>query len=433
MSNPKEFPYNITEWQMHLLSDIFRIIVREIKSDEDKALLAPGELGISYAEGCFYIRNPYTGELFSPNSIEHIRQILEKYDPKTRLLNADRVCNIRFYSSISQLHQLGISMSPDTVIRQMEYPAVLYAPAEYKESYETLGYPSGSGMLTVVKLSPEFVTARYYDNLTYSYYDGRYNSLKNFFEGWNLSGSLETEYLESIGGGDTTKVKSNRPLEDLMIIAVRITEELNPGAKLAYNDGPFQPILMADRKPLDHPIAPDNIIMLIYDKAKGCWVMTDPTESSTATIISIQQERINAQQESIEALNTTIEYMKKDYIERVAELRADTERQITALKARPGLIVPVSSTYVAAQDAVDTVAKVANYDPRVDYLVVNLHQTILRPGIDYVIDVDDTGKCAGLIFPNIRLSIGDTLQFIVLKQPVDQQEKLAKSVKKKGV
>ena len=53
--------FKITEEQMKLLAGIFRIIVKEIRSDEDKEKLAPGELGISYIEGTLYIRNPHTG------------------------------------------------------------------------------------------------------------------------------------------------------------------------------------------------------------------------------------------------------------------------------------------------------------------------------------------------------------------------------------
>lgn len=411
-NDPKEFPYTITEWQMELLSHIFRIIVKEITCDEDKALLAPGELGIDYKGGCFYIRNPHTGELFAPNSIEHVRQILDKYDPETGLLNADKVSNIRFYSSIGQLTQLGISMSPDTVIRQMEYPSVLYAPIEYAETYETLGYPSASGVMEVVKISPEFVTVRYYDNMTCDYYDGKYNPFKNLFEGWKISGSLESEYLESVGGGDNTKIRSTKDLTDLMIVTVRVTEELNPGATISYNDGAYMPILMSDGSALDHSIASNNIIMLIYDEAKKSWILTDATEDSISTVIAIQQDRISE-------LTTQTDHMEKDYIERVAELRTEMNEQITALKARPGVLVPITSVYTAPYNGVDTIAKVADFDPRFDYLVVNYNQTILRPGLDYVIEVDEDGTGAGLQFPTIRLQANDTLQFIVMKQPAN--------------
>ena len=90
----------LTPFQMELLSNIFRVIIKEIVTDEDKEKLAPGEMGINYKEGSFYIRNPHTGELFTPNSLSHLNQILSKYEDDTNLLNADRAGGIRFYSTI---------------------------------------------------------------------------------------------------------------------------------------------------------------------------------------------------------------------------------------------------------------------------------------------------------------------------------------------
>ena len=80
----------LTPFQMELLSNIFRVMIKEIVTDEDKEKLAPGEMGINYKEGSFYIRNPHTGELFTPNSLSHLNQILSKYEDTTNLLNADR-------------------------------------------------------------------------------------------------------------------------------------------------------------------------------------------------------------------------------------------------------------------------------------------------------------------------------------------------------
>lgn len=45
----------LTEFQQQLLAEIFRVIVKEITCDEDKEKLAPGEMGINYKEGTFYI------------------------------------------------------------------------------------------------------------------------------------------------------------------------------------------------------------------------------------------------------------------------------------------------------------------------------------------------------------------------------------------
>ena len=149
----------MTVEEMRLIADILRLILREIKTQEDKELLAPGELGISYREKCFYIRDPYTGELFSPNSLSHLQQILSKYDETTGLLNADRVSGVRFYSSVSQLAQLGIEMTADTIIRQMEYPSILMCEIKYPNNYATMGFPGKAGIMLVYKISPEAVFA----------------------------------------------------------------------------------------------------------------------------------------------------------------------------------------------------------------------------------------------------------------------------------
>ena len=144
----------LTPYQMELLSDIFRLILKEIKTDEDKERLAPGEVGVSYRNGCFYVRNPYTGELFSPNSLDHITQILSKYDEGTNILNADKVSGIKVYSSISQIPQLGLSsMTADTIIRQMEYPSILFSEID-QTSPQNFGFPGKHGILNVVNLNP---------------------------------------------------------------------------------------------------------------------------------------------------------------------------------------------------------------------------------------------------------------------------------------
>lgn len=406
-----KYPYTITEWQMQLLSEIFRVVVKEITCDEDKLHLAPGEIGISYTEGAFYIRDPHTGELFSPNSIGHVKQILSKYNPETNILNADRIADLRFYSNISQLSQLGISMSPDTIIRQMEYPAVLLSPVEY-ENYNSLGFPSKSGVIVVLKLLPEFVMCRYYDNLTYTYYDGKYNSITQFFEGW-MRNDAEKIYIDSVGGGDQTKISSDKPLTDLMVVTVRVSKNLNPGAKVSYNDGEYLPIINKNGTPLDTQIAANNIIMLIYDNTRKAWILTDSTDTSLSSIIDIQQKRIKD-------LTDQLDHAVKDYTERISALKKETDSQVAALKSRPGLISSVTSVFTATIDNTDTIGAIDGFDPRYDKLVVNFNQTILRESLDYQIDPLNAEKTSGgLIFPKIRLMKGDTLVLIVLKQPTD--------------
>lgn len=397
----------LTEWQLKLLSDIFRIIVKEITCDEDKEELAPGEIGVSYTEGAFYIRNPHTGELFSPNSLSHLNQILAKYDPNTNILNADRVSGVRFYSNISQLTQLGISLSADTIIRQMEYPSILMSPIEY-ENYEDLGFPSNCGIMLVHKVNPEFVMTTFYDCNTYTTYNGRYNKFKNLFEGWSIGGTVDNEFVKTSGGGDTTNITSPDPLTDMMLITVRITDDLNPGAKLSYNNGEYLPIINNDGSALATSIASNNIIMLIYDDRRKGWILVKSTESSISATLAVLNKRLNE-------TDRQLELVKKDYIERLDQLKKEFGRQIDALKLRPGNLITVASTYVAPVDSTDTINAIAQFVGTVDKLVVNFNQTILREGIDYAIEDN------GIRLLTFKLNKGDTFQFIVIKQAATAQ------------
>lgn len=402
-------PYTITDWQRTLLSEIFRIILKEIRFDEDKEKLAPGEIGVSYDEGCLYVRNPYTGELFCPNSIAHIKQILSKFDSKTGLLNADRVSGIRFYSSISQLTQLGTSLSADSIIRQMEYPSILMSPVTYT-NYANYGFPSDNGFLIVYKVNPEYVTASYYDCNTYSTYDGRYNRFKHMFEGWALGGSSDTTYLESSGSGEQIDVRGPDDLADMLTITVRVTDTIYPGAKLSYNGGEYLPILNQNGTALSSTVTANNIIMLIYDAQRKGWIWLSSTESSINAVLDITNKRLNSMTERID-------FIVKDYQAKLNNMKTYIDTVLANHIAQPGRITEIISTFTASTNATDTIPAIAGYDHNLDKLIVNYNQTILRPGIDYIIE--DTN---GIQLQKFSLSAGDILQFIVLKQAATAQQ-----------
>lgn len=393
----------LTPFQMELLSNIFRVIIKEIVTDEDKEKLAPGEMGINYKEGSFYIRNPHTGELFTPNSLSHLNQILSKYEDDTNLLNADRAGGIRFYSNISQLTQLGISLTADSIIRQMEYPGILMSPVEY-ENYEVLGMPSNSGMILVFKASPEFVIATYYDNLTRITYQGRYNPFKQFFEGW-ICQDAPSGFITAEGDANRIKIRMENLPEDMEPITLRVPFEVNPGATISVNNQAFQPIITASGEPLESTITANNIIMLIYDDMRKSWILSNSNESTINSVITVLRERV-------ETATADIDKAVKDYRERLDQLTKSVNDDIAALKARPGVISNVTSDLTVTQDNLNMITGVTGFDHRYDKLLVNFQQTILRQGLDYTID-EESGN---LYFKNIRFNSGDVLQFIVLKQ-----------------
>lgn len=393
----------LTPFQMELLSNIFRVMIKEIVTDEDKEKLAPGEMGINYKEGSFYIRNPHTGELFTPNSLSHLNQILSKYEDDTNLLNADRAGGIRFYSNISQLTQLGISLTADSIIRQMEYPGILMSPVEY-ENYEVLGMPSNSGMILVFKASPEFVIATYYDNLTRITYQGRYNPFKQFFEGW-ICQDAPSGFITAEGDANRIKIRMENLPEDMEPITLRVPFGVNPGATISVNNQAFQPIITASGEPLESTITANNIIMLIYDDMRKSWILSNSNESTINSVITVLRERV-------ETATADIDKAVKDYRERLDQLTKSVNDDIAALKARPGVISNVTSDLIVTQDNLNMITGVTGFDHRYDKLLVNFQQTILRQGLDYTID-EESGN---LYFKDIRFNNGDVLQFIVLKQ-----------------
>lgn len=393
----------LTPFQMELLSNIFRVMIKEIVTDEDKEKLAPGEMGINYKEGSFYIRNPHTGELFTPNSLSHLNQILSKYEDTTNLLNADRAGGIRFYSNISQLTQLGVSLTADSIIRQMEYPGILMSPIEY-ENYEILGMPSNSGMILVFKAAPEFVIATYYDNLTRITYQGRYNPFKQFFEGW-ICQDAPSGFITAEGDADRIKIRMENLPEDMEPITLRVPYGVNPGATISVNNQAFQPIITASGEPLGSTITANNIIMLIYDDMRKSWILSNSNESTINSVITVLRERV-------ETATADIDKAVKDYRERLDQLTKSVNDDIAALKARPGVISNVTSDLTVTQDNLNMITGITGFDHRYDKLLVNFQQTILRQGLDYTID-EESGN---LYFKDIRFNSGDVLQFIVLKQ-----------------
>ena len=402
MGNGMTSKPTLTPFQLELLSNIFRILVKEIATEEDKEMLAPGEMGINYKEGSFYIRNPHTGELFTPNSLGYLNQILSKYTPETNILNADRVSGIRFYSNISQLTQLGISLSADSIIRQMEWPGILMSPIEY-ENYTALQMPSESGLMLVFKATPEFVMASYYDNRTKLTYQGKYNPFTQYFEGW-LCNEAPAGFIEPEGSSNWVEIRLDHELNDLEIITLRATYDINPGAKVSVNNGAFLPIINNSGNPLDTTIATNNIIMLIYDDTRKSWILANSNETSTNSILTVLKERV-------ETATADIDKATKDYRERLDQLTASVNKDIAALKARPGVLRTVISEWVIDRNGVDTISAVTGFDPAYDKLIINVGQTVLRPNLDYTIE-----EAGSIYLKEIRLNEGDVAQFIVLKQ-----------------
>lgn len=460
----------LTDWQIQMLARIFRIILKEITCEDDIKDLAPGEMGIDYRDGSLYVRNPHNGKIFSPNNITFIKSILNKFDPKLDILNADRVANITFYSRLGELDKLPIEYTPDTVIRQMHAPAVLFSDIQY-ENYKELGWPSNRGMCLVYKTDEEHVMIRYYDSRTYLTYEGRYNQYKHLFEGWAIAGGcMDSTFDETHGGGDTTSIYINKELRDLMVVTVRVTETLNPGATISVDHREPQPIVMQNGEPLSHEIAADNIIMLIYDEPNMSWILVESTESAVLVTLSIVNNRMNQFHdefnkfrddtdmrfislgnyidEGFRQVNNSIGTLRNECVQSFQQIRQDLaktadelatkiENSVKTLESEmtkkiedtrekfqnevkrldslaKDKLIGITATvynYTATEDGITAIETIDDFDGSVDQLVVNYGQTLLRIGIDYTI------KDNGIVLTNdVAISAGDIIQFIIIKQ-----------------
>lgn len=398
--------FRITDWQLRMLSQIFRVIVKEIVTDDDKEKLAPGEIGIHYGEGAFYIRNPHTGELFSPNSLSNLNQLLSKFNPRTGRLNADYVSNIRFYSDIHQLDDLGISLTPDSIIRQMAYPAILVSPVAY-DNYSEMGFPSSAGIVTVAKITEDYATIEYYDCNSFVSYEGKYNRFNHLFEGWISTSATSSEHVDTVGGGNLANIAITTEIKDMLIISVRVTEDLEPGANIAVNNRPAVPIINADGSRLAQTIAANNIIMLIYDERRDSWVLIPSGTSAIEGLVTLVNERTS---EVETAANRAVAEAEERLSKQIEELRK-------MLLTRPGNveteIVDIMSTTETTE-----IRRIGRFNPAVDkLLVVNYGQTVLRRGIDYeILDADKSGVGGVKFINNITIHPDDVVQFIILKQ-----------------
>ena len=123
----------------------------------------------------------------------------------------------------------------------------------------------------------------------------------------------------------------------------------------------------------------------------------DSPESTTEATLSVMNTRMSE-------LQATLTSQRKEYINliKLVRDRLDTE---------PGNIITVTSVYTAQINGITNIP-VKDFVYGVDKLIVNFSQTILRPDIDYITDTDGS-----IMLKNgISLSVGDTIQFIVLKQ-----------------
>lgn len=375
---------SITPEQMKMLSDIFRIIPKTIESVEDIEKLAPGEMGINYNDGALYFRNPYTGEVFSPNSVEHIKQIMQCWDPKTKRLNADTVGYIKFYSALYQLHSAQTNLTVDTVIRDMEYPSVLMTPIKYDISnYMLYGYPSPTGTLIVYKMNEHYAYAMFIDDTTSAVYHSIYRSEDHMMTGWHITAGYGI-YAETIEGGMNTKLTCEKEhIDDLNILQVYVKHQIYSMAHVDVNGSQSYPVVLETGAPLPITIPENNTIVLILDERQKRWIYCPVQEDAQQVTIHILQDRLN---------NVTNDV-------------------ITHITASPKIN---QYEYVVQEDN-EVVFNVPVLNQESTLLDVNYGQTVLRENLDYTADLSEQT----ITLKQIKPIKGDILYFRVMSIQVN--------------
>lgn len=272
MSSP-----TLTPEQIQMLSSIFRIYIKEV-TPETLTNLAPGELSVNYNEGTFYVRNPHTGEIFTPNGVEHLSQLVLKYNASTDKFNADSVNGITFFTSISGIPTLSTNeVSVDTVINTMPHPAIVISPVDLATDTlaQTLNYPSKKGIIEIYKIDQENVKLSYLDTSTFNNYTGHFISSTHLFEKWSIDKSIPSYNATATGTPLNLAVTIEGEIVDLTTITVRLTYGVSVGAKISVNGGPAEDIVANDGSAIAVDIPANTIMMMVRDAANSRWILVD--------------------------------------------------------------------------------------------------------------------------------------------------------------
>ena len=138
--------------------------------------------------------------------------------------------------------------------------------------------------------------------------------------------------------------------------------------------------------------------MLIYDKVRTSWILTDITTSSVESVITIMNDRLSTLRSEFDTFKAqTVDNFNAvyDYIN-------------TELK-KPATITPIRFTYHASS-ATDNIPALSDYVRNLDHLVVIYGQTLLYENEDYTFDSDNSIRF------NFTLSAGDDVHFVIIKQ-----------------
>ena len=410
---------HISNATLQKFADIFQFWIRKI-ADGEQDTVAPGEMCIRPLENndgaILYWRDPVTGELITPNTLEDLDIILNHFNKEDGTFSADLIGGVRFYTSIYDLKvDDGVNLTPDTVISHMVDKSIMISIIDFPDDYSVVGWPTAKGLVTITKMSNEVVRIEYTDAATSNTWTGVYNTVTHEFIRWQFSEDVNANYIVATGNTTQIRADSETPVTDFEIFNVKVPTNIQPDATLQINDSEYMGFINVDGTQITEVIPADSIIMITYDSYRKAWVKLSEDSSIDSQLMQIMSIRLNSQTGDL----TTLIEETKQFIEDTKDTIGAMQDRITVLESRldndPARIVYDSTLVTITNDNVKTITLDSTFATvGLDIILINLEQTLLQINVDYTTDAASNSI---IMADGMEFTPGNVIQIVVIKQP----------------
>ena len=404
---------SISEQTLKKFSDLFRFWVKRIEDGQEDSI-APGELCIKPLQpdgAVIYWRDPITGELITPNTLEDLQIILDHFNKEDGTFSADLIGGMRFYTNIYDLKlDAGVNYTPDTIISHMVDKSIMVSVVEFPDDYAVVGWPTGSGLVTITKMSNDTVRAEYTDRETSNTWTGVYNANTHEFIRWQFSEDVNSDYIDAVGDEYKLRADSDKPVYDFEVWNVKVPCNVQTNATLQINDSEYLPIKTVTGTDLSEIISANSVIMITYDSYRKCWVNLSSDRSIASQLMQIMSIRLDGQTGDLTTLLTEV----RNFIEDTSDVIGAIQDRLTKLETNPARIVYTCDLVPITSENTKVISLDSSVDPTLDIVIVNFEQTILQLGVDYTINI---AANAIEMATGSEFTVGDEVQIIVVKQP----------------
>ena len=111
---------------------------------------------------------------------------------------------------------------------------------------------------------------------------------------------------------------------------------------------------------------------------------------------------------------TTLLTEVRQFIDDTSDVIGAIQDRLTILETNPARIIYTSDLVPITSENTKVIKLDESVAVGVDIVLINLEQTLLQLGVDYIVDADEH---AIVMADKSELSVGDEVQIIVIKQP----------------